>query len=97
MFNKLIHFMLFCFVPLRLVLSQQRLSSIFTTPYPKQSPLHLTLYPNRSIIYVFGIPTNDAKLVMGLENTLTIFLQAKIHGITSATVNLEEMLDNTLL
>ena len=54
------------------------------------------VYPTRSINHAFGIPTNDVKLVMGLENTLTIFLQAKIHDITSTTVNPDDMLDNTL-
>ena len=36
------------------------------------------------------------KLVMGLKNTLTIFVQAKNYGITSVTVNPEDVLDGTL-
>ena len=38
---------------------------------------------------------NDARKVMVVENSLEIFVQAKICGIISATVNLEDMVNDT--
>ena len=68
---------------------------MFTAQYTRQLPLYLTPYPTSSTNHVFGIPIKDVKLAMGLENILTIFVQANIHGTTSATVNPEDMLNNT--
>ena len=89
MFIKFIYLMLFCAFGASTIVTKD-IIHIYNT-----ISLHLTPYSTGSTNHVFGIPTKDVKQAMGLENILTIFVQAKIHGITSATVNPEDMLDNT--
>ena len=72
------------------------LSSTYTKPYPRQSPLHLTLYPNGKINHAFIMSKNNTRQVMVAENSLKIFVQAKDHtGTLSATVNLANMVEDT--
>ena len=94
MFNKFIHNMLFCTFGASTI-TRKAIIHIYNTISKTiiSTPNAIFNWINKPHIRYIN---KRGKTSLGLENALTIFVQAKIHGITSANVNPEEMLDNTL-
>ena len=94
MFTKLIHLMLFCTFEASTIARKAIIHILNTiTKIITSTPNAISNWINKTRIWY----TNKRRKTSHVpENILTIFMQERMHGVTSATVYLENMLDDTL-